>query len=175
MTAKASVFDPPNPLAERRTEPLSKSATPRTLPEPISSIAPRIPSNLSATYARMPLDNSGDGQRDGGITFAGQDKLPKLPIPDLASTCDKYLQALRPLQTPRERAETEHAVRDFLEGDGPDLQEKLKRYAQGKTSYIEQFCKWNDSSAPCFSCPCLLDLTLFVPSLPRRVRLVLEL
>ncbi|QPH10369.1 hypothetical protein C2857_001653 [Epichloe festucae Fl1] len=106
----------------------------------------------------MPLDNSGDGQRDGGITFASQDKLPKLPIPDLASTCDKYLQALRPLQTPSERAETEHAVRDFLEGDGPDLQEKLKRYARGKTSYIEQF--WYDSYLN-FDNPVVLNLNPF--------------
>lgn len=89
----------------------------------------------------MPTHKNGESQRDGGITFAAQDKLPRLPIPDLASTCDKYLQVLKPLQTPRQRAETEHAVRDFLASDGPDLQEKLQRYAQGKTSYIEQFCE----------------------------------
>lgn len=76
----------------------------------------------------------------GGVTFAHQDKLPKLPIPELDSTCKKYLQALKPLQTPRERVETQHAVNEFLKQDGVDLQERLKRYAQGKTSYIEQFC-----------------------------------
>lgn len=85
----------------------------------------------------------------GGITFAAQDKLPKLPIPDLESTCKRYIQALEPLQTPRERADTRHAVDDFLKTDGPDLQEKLKRYAHDKTSYIEQFCK------PCLSASAL--------------------
>lgn len=80
-------------------------------------------------------------KRQGGITFAAQDKLPKLPIPELASTCQRYIDALRPLQSARERAETQIAVREFLQQDGPDLQEKLKSYAQGKTSYIEQFCK----------------------------------
>jgi carnitine O-acetyltransferase len=78
---------------------------------------------------------------EGGITFAAQDKLPKLPIPELESTAVRYLEALRPLQSPREHAETKHAVNEFLREEGPDLQEKLKRYAQGKTSYIEQFCK----------------------------------
>lgn len=87
------------------------------------------------------MDASKESHREGGLTFAAQDKLPKLPIPELSSTCDKYMEALRPLQTPRERAQTENAVREFLSTDGPDLQEKLKRYAQGKTSYIEQFCK----------------------------------
>lgn len=89
-----------------------------------------------------------DTKKEGGITFASQDKLPKLPIPELESTCQKYLEALKPLQTPREHAETRHAVQEFLKNDGPDLQDKLKRYAHGKTSYIEQFCKRHPRS--CF-------------------------
>lgn len=75
-----------------------------------------------------------------GITFAAQDKLPKLPIPDLESSTTKYLAALKPLQTPREHAETKQAVEEFLKSEGPELQERLKKYATGKTSYIEQFC-----------------------------------
>lgn len=81
--------------------------------------------------------------RGQGITFAHQDSLPKLPIPDLESTCRKYLEALYPLQTPREHEETKAAVQDFLRTDGPQLQEKLKKYASSKTSYIEQFCTCN--------------------------------
>ena len=75
-----------------------------------------------------------------GLTFANQDSLPKLPVPDLESTCKKYLEALSALQTPREQEETRAAVQDFLKSDGPILQEKLKNYASSKTSYIEQFC-----------------------------------
>jgi carnitine O-acetyltransferase len=75
-----------------------------------------------------------------GITFAAQDRLPKLPIPDLESSTTKYLAALKPLQTPREYAETKQAVDEFLKSEGPELQERLKKYANGKTSYIEQFC-----------------------------------
>lgn len=87
-----------------------------------------------------PLAASKPDKPKPGITFAAQEKLPKLPIPDLESTCRKYLEALRPLQSAREHSDTKIAVQDFLHGDGPDLQEKLKKYAVGKTSYIEQFC-----------------------------------
>jgi carnitine O-acetyltransferase len=80
------------------------------------------------------------GQKQG-ITFAAQDKLPKLPIPELDETLTKYLAALKPLQSPREHAETKQAVEEFLKCDGPELQERLKKYANGKTSYIEQFCR----------------------------------
>ncbi|KAL9117456.1 MAG: hypothetical protein Q9187_006007, partial [Circinaria calcarea] len=74
-----------------------------------------------------------------GMTYAGQDKLPKLPIPELKDTCRKYIEALKPLQSRREQEETAAAVQEFLKGDGPELQERLKKYATGKTSYIEQF------------------------------------
>lgn len=76
-----------------------------------------------------------------GITYSGQDKLPKLPIPELKDTCGKYAEALKPLQSRREQDETAAAVQEFLKGNGPELQERLKKYATGKTSYIEQFCK----------------------------------
>lgn len=86
--------------------------------------------------------------RGGGLTFSGQDKLPTLPIPALDHTCKKYLAALKPLQGPREHSHTQRAVEEFLRTDGPELQEKLRQYAVGKTSYIEQFCTSAFLSAP---------------------------
>jgi len=93
---------------------------------------------------REPL-SSNQFESKPGITFAAQDKLPKLPIPDLDATLKKYLEALKPLQTAREHADTKQAVEEFRRTDGPELQERLKKYATGKTSYIEQFCTlvWN--------------------------------
>lgn len=73
-------------------------------------------------------------------TFINQGSLPKLPIPELERTCRRYLEVLAPLQTPREQEETKAAVAHFLKNDGPILQERLKKYATGQTSYIEQFC-----------------------------------
>ena len=95
-----------------------------------------------------PVKHNGDETPSKpGITFAAQDKLPKLPIPDLDATCKRYLGSLEPLQTSREHHESERAVEEFLRTDGPQLQEKLKTYSQGQSSYIEQFCKWTESNS----------------------------
>ncbi|KAK4936912.1 hypothetical protein LTR28_010001, partial [Elasticomyces elasticus] len=93
-----------------------------------------------------------------GITFAAQDNLPKLPIPDLEGSCRKYIEALDPLQTAREHHDTEAAVNEFLRSEGQELQEKLKKYATGKSSYIEQF--WYDSYLN-FDNPVVLNLNPF--------------
>ncbi|WFD07931.1 carnitine O-acetyltransferase [Malassezia vespertilionis] len=76
-------------------------------------------------------------------TFAQQDKLPKLPIPDLEESCKKYLKSLEPLQTFEQHAASKAAVAEFLQNEGPKLQEELIEYAKTKHSYIEEF--WDDS------------------------------
>ncbi|RAL61554.1 hypothetical protein DID88_009593 [Monilinia fructigena] len=106
---------------------------------------------------RNPLA-SNQPKHEQGITFAAQEKLPKLPIPELGSTMTKYLAALKPLQSPREHAETKQAVEEFLKNDGPELNERLKKYATGKTNYIEQF--WYDSYLN-FDNPVVLNLNPF--------------
>jgi carnitine O-acetyltransferase len=89
-----------------------------------------------------PLAHHTNPNSKPGITFAHEDKLPKLPIPELESSCKKYLTALKPLQTPKEHNDTTISVQEFLKSDGPVLQEKLKKYASGRSNYIEQFCKY---------------------------------
>ncbi|SAL98895.1 hypothetical protein [Absidia glauca] len=78
-----------------------------------------------------------------GQTFKYQDQLPKLPVPDLKATTDRYLAALKPLQGSQDHERTKEAVRTFLEKDGPDLQKKLLSYATTQSSYIEEF--WYDA------------------------------
>lgn len=90
--------------------------------------------------AQNPLATSKNSGSKPGITFAAQDKLPQLPIPDLESTCKKYVEALRPLQSTKEQRETQISVKEFLSIEGPKLQARLKEYAEGKSNYIEQFC-----------------------------------
>ncbi len=142
----------------------SSTTTVRTFALPKSlneTLALPIPSQMASDTNRSPdgVEKVADGyakdQKEPlvdiqaphkqGITFAAQDKLPKLPIPELESSMKKYLAALKPLQNPREHAETQQAVDEFIKGEGPELQERLKKYATGKTSYIEQFCKWQNS------------------------------
>lgn len=92
--------------------------------------------------AKEPLAHSTNPNSKPGITFAHQDKLPKLPIPDLDGSCKKYIAALKPLQSPKEHNDTVMSINEFLKSDGPVLQDKLKKYASGKANYIEQFCKY---------------------------------
>lgn len=107
---------------------------------------------------KEPLASHINPKSKPGVTFASQDKLPKLPIPDLESSCKKYLEALKPLQTPKEHHESEIAVQEFLKTDGPELQNKLKKYAADKENYIEQF--WYDSYLN-FDNPVVLNLNPF--------------
>ncbi|KAF3766315.1 hypothetical protein M406DRAFT_290756 [Cryphonectria parasitica EP155] len=144
MPTQVRIFTVPKALgetlsvADSRSPPTPKRQTPRSLPA-----NGEIP-NGDRSYP--------------GITFAHQDKLAKLPIPDLAATCAKYLRALKPLQSPREHSDTRHAVQELLKNEGPELQEKLKKYAEGQTSYIEQF--WYDSYLN-YDNPVVLNLNPF--------------
>ncbi|PKX94135.1 choline/carnitine O-acyltransferase [Aspergillus novofumigatus IBT 16806] len=110
-----------------------RHGSPRSQPSVDARVNPSNPTSVNGGSA--PAQSC----EKKSLTFANQDSLPKLPIPDLESTCKKYLEALSALQTPREQEETKAAVQEFLKTDGPILQEKLKNYASSKTSYIEQF------------------------------------
>lgn len=72
-----------------------------------------------------------------------QANLPKLPVPELEETCRRYLAALQELQDEDEHEATKKAVDDFLHGDGPRIQAKLKEWAASQDSYIEEF--WYES------------------------------
>ncbi|KZF20638.1 carnitine acetyl transferase [Xylona heveae TC161] len=121
---------------------------------------PRSPSN-EHKYSHLShhtVEPASTPTHQGGVTFSSQHKLPKLPIPELESTCRKYIAALRPLQSAREHHETKAAVHEFLKSGGPELQERLKKYATGRSSYIEQF--WYDSYLN-FDNPVVLNLNPF--------------
>jgi carnitine O-acetyltransferase len=118
-----------------RTFTMSKS-----LSEVLATVQPPSSETDFSLTQTAPQKQAHPPNHKPGITYAGQDKLPKLPIPELESTCRKYLDALKPLQTIHEQEETEGAVQQFLKSEGPELQARLKKYASGQTSYIEQFC-----------------------------------
>ncbi|KAI9791592.1 MAG: hypothetical protein M1816_003678 [Peltula sp. TS41687] len=80
------------------------------------------------------------GHSSSGVTFAGQHKLPKLPLPSLESSRERYLEALRPLQSTEKHNDTEAAVKNFIDGEGPILQAQLQEYDNTHTNYMEHFC-----------------------------------
>ncbi|KAG2512868.1 hypothetical protein JM18_008542 [Phytophthora kernoviae] len=72
-------------------------------------------------------------------TFRHQTKLPKLPIPDLKETCQRFVASVKALQTPEEQKQTEENIAQFLQSDGPRLQQQLLNYDKDKDSFIEDF------------------------------------
>ncbi|KXX74233.1 putative mitochondrial carnitine O-acetyltransferase [Madurella mycetomatis] len=159
MPTQVRIFTSPRSLGETLASPVRPSAVPRSVPEyPEYQEVPKPTVSPALKARHYTMSASQDEKPKGGVTYAHQDHLPKLPIPDLERTCERYLTALRPLQSLREHAETRHAVQDFLKGEGPELNEKLKKYAEGRTSYIEQF--WYDSYLN-FDNPVVLNLNPF--------------
>jgi carnitine O-acetyltransferase len=87
--------------------------------------------------------STNDAEIVPGKTFATQDKLPKLPIPPLEASCQRYLNALQGLQDPEEHAKTKEVVKEFLEKEGLEIQQNLIKWAETQDSYIEEF--WYES------------------------------
>ena len=141
MPTQVRIFTSPRALGETLSTPIQLTpATPRSVPELPKLPKPTISPTLKARQYAMSTAYHEDKPK-GGVTYSHQDELPKLPIPELELSCERYLSALKPLQSAREHAETIGAVHEFLRNEGPELNEKLKKYAEGRTSYIEQFCK----------------------------------
>jgi carnitine O-acetyltransferase len=83
------------------------------------------------------------------VTFGAQPELPRLPIPSLDETMNKFLKHLQALQEEEEREEAQEVVLEFMKEDGPKLQKILLEYDCEGTksgelgSYVEHF--WNES------------------------------
>jgi carnitine O-palmitoyltransferase 2 len=71
-----------------------------------------------------------------------QQSLPRLPIPQLHKTCERYLAALKPILNNDENAfkETRQILADFRTGDGKrlDAQLRYKNASNRHTSYISK-------------------------------------
>lgn len=136
-------FTQPSSLDQALEVPVSNGSMSQTNGEQNGTRSAEAAKSSHQSYpneAQNPLATSKNAGSRPGITFAAQDKLPQLPIPDLESTCKKYVDALRPLQSSKEHRETQISVKEFLQLEGPKLQARLKEYAEGKSNYIEQFC-----------------------------------
>lgn len=77
-------------------------------------------------------------------TLHFQKSLPRLPIPKLSATCDRYLAAQRPLLIDESYRKTEYNVKRFCATTGQQLQKYLQEYdkANKHTSYISEM--WFD-------------------------------
>ena len=91
-------------------------------------------------YANIRLSSSSSPnsahRKTSNRTLEFQDRLPKLPIPSLEDTCNRYLKALEALQDEKDHANTKAAVKQFLETDGPVLHGILEEYAKDKARFV---------------------------------------
>eukprot|EP01137_Pigoraptor_chileana_P012842 Opistho-2@65649 len=112
------------------------------------------------TASRMGLNNIGSSvARRGSLVQPAPTRkmstvatkvIPRLPVPELQETCDRYLRYVRPLVNDAQMEKTKAAVAEFLNGDGPELHNVVVKLANPDAenekkypfSYIEKF--WDD-------------------------------
>ncbi|MCO1659555.1 choline/carnitine O-acyltransferase [Pseudonocardia humida] len=79
-------------------------------------------------------------------TFGNEDLLPRVPLPTLEETRQRFLEWCSPLLTEEQVAATEAALADFAapDGPGPVLHAALQRYdaTEGVHSWLDEF--WED-------------------------------
>ncbi|XP_048776623.1 carnitine O-acetyltransferase-like isoform X2 [Ostrea edulis] len=80
-----------------------------------------------------------DGKLFVGRMFSVQDSLPKLPVPPLEQTVQKYLRTVQPLLSDEEYANTLKIVKDFEKDPGPKLQNLLEKRAQRETNWLSDW------------------------------------
>ena len=99
-------------------------------------------------HAAGPVEPApGTGQQElSPSTFGNEERLPRVPIPALEDSCDRFLQWCGPLLTADELSRTEAAVAAFraADGPGPALHAALQAYeaADGVHSWLDAF--WRD-------------------------------
>lgn len=90
--------------------------------------------------------NSGPDDSDAewsSATFGNEDRLPRVPLPALDESCERFLAWCAPLLTPAELAATEAEVAAFRQPDGPGrkLHATLEKYdaSEGAHSWLDTF------------------------------------
>ncbi|KAI9357871.1 acyltransferase ChoActase/COT/CPT [Pilaira anomala] len=92
-----------------------------------------------------------------------QANLPKLPVPSLSETLQKYLKSVHPLLSPEEYKRTEQAVKDFEApgGLGQQLQQRLVARAQDPSivNWMEEW--WSDQAYMGYRDPVVVYVSYF--------------
>ncbi|KAM6315274.1 peroxisomal carnitine O-octanoyltransferase [Aegotheles albertisi] len=72
-------------------------------------------------------------------TFQYQDSLPSLPVPPLDESLSKYLDSVKPFLNQEEYQRTENIVKNFENGIGKELHQKLLERAKTRRNWLEDW------------------------------------
>ncbi|XP_039268283.2 peroxisomal carnitine O-octanoyltransferase-like isoform X2 [Styela clava] len=75
-------------------------------------------------------------------TFAQDDKLPSLPLPDLNDSIQKYIDSCKAAVTKEEFLNTQCIAENFVKNEGVQLHESLLRRSQVKRNWLDEW--WTD-------------------------------
>ena len=79
-----------------------------------------------------------------GRMFSLQDSLPKLPVPALDATLQKYLKTVRPLVSDEDYKQTQQYVEEFRRDSGPKLQKLLEERAEKEINWLSDW--WTNTA-----------------------------
>lgn len=134
----------------------------KRLPRPTPALMSRKTSTVPAGYVADPA---------APPMLRYQASLPRLPIPDLASTCSKYLDTVEPLVTPDAFARTRASVSEFLASPlAAELQRRLQdRAADPATaSWLSEW--WNDAAYMGYRDPVVVFVSYYFVHVDDRLR-----
>jgi hypothetical protein len=106
----------------------------------VVDLAPNIIHVTTPPRSRMKSNSS---QEWSTRTFGNEDRLPRVPLPTLEESCERFVKWCAPLLTADELAATEATVASFLRPDGPGhkLHAELERYNASESvhSWLDTF------------------------------------
>lgn len=89
-----------------------------------------------------------------------EDNLPRLPVPTLAETCQRYLKSIHPLLSKEEYAASEKAVSSF-EKQAASLQDRLVAHAEKPETKNWIIDWWNESAYMAYKDPVVPYVSYF--------------
>jgi carnitine O-acetyltransferase len=91
--------------------------------------------------------------------FANQSKLLKLPVPNLAETCERYIETIKPLVPEDQFKNTIKIVEDFKNGPGRILQERLLQRYNKYPNWLSDY--WNSYAYMAYRDPVVINVNYF--------------
>ncbi|CAI5759655.1 unnamed protein product [Candida verbasci] len=79
-----------------------------------------------------------------GDLFKYQSQLPKLPVPELQETAEKYIKSIEPYLNKEQLKDSTSKILEFIKpgGQGEILQKRLNEFKEGKDNWLAEY--WDD-------------------------------